>query len=82
MRDEYYRAPGLAQVLHPTETPALELGVTDREHLVDEQNLGLEVRGDAMQPHGHPLEYASPACRGRLYAGELDDLLELQRDPR
>ena len=82
MRDEDDRAPGLAQVLHAAETAPLELGVADGEHLVDEQDLRLEVRRHREgEPHGHP---ARVALHGRvdepLDAGELDDLVELALD--
>ena len=79
MRDEHDRAPGLAQVLHPTETPALELGVTDGQHLVDEQDLRLEVRGDReCQAHGHPARVPlHRSVEERLDTGEVDDLVEL-----
>jgi hypothetical protein len=46
VRDEEHGASGSAQILHPAEAPLLELGIADGEHLVDEQDLGLEVRGD------------------------------------
>ena len=71
--------PGAAEVLHPAEALLLELGVADGEHLVDEQDLRLEVRGDReREPHVHP---ARVALHGRvdelLDLGELDDLVEL-----
>ena len=66
------------ELLHPPEALLLELGVADREHLVDEQDLGLEVRGDReRQAHVHA---ARVALHGRveelLEPGELDDLVE------
>ena len=51
--------PELPNVLHATEAPPLELGVADGEHLVDEQDLGLEVRGDReRESHVHPARVA------------------------
>ena len=82
VRDENHRPAGRSEILHPPEAAPLELGVPDREHLVDEQDLGLEMRGDReRQPHVHP---ARVPLHGRvdepLDAGELDDLGELPLD--
>ena len=61
---------------------ALELGVADREHLVDEQDLGLEVRRD--REREADVHAARVALHGRvdelLDAGELDDLVEALLD--
>ena len=78
VRDEEHRPAGGAEVLHPPEAAPLELGVAHGQHLVDEQDLGLEVRGDReREPHVHA---ARVALHGRvdelLDAGELDDLVE------
>ena len=69
----------LAEVLHPPEAALLELGVADREHLVDEQDLRLEVRGDGeREPHVHAARVALDRRVDELLdAGELDDLVEL-----
>ena len=57
--DEEHGAPGAAELLHATEAAALELRVPDGEHLVDEQDLGLEVRGDGeREPHVHAARVA------------------------
>ena len=71
-----------SQVLHPAEAAALELGVTDREHLVDEQDLRLEVRRDREgEPHVHPARVALHRRVDELLdARELDDLVELRCD--
>ena len=74
--------PVFAELLHAPETAALELRVADREHLVDEQDLRLEVRRDReREPHVHP---ARVALDGRvdelLDAGELDDVVEALLD--
>ena len=69
-------------VAHLAEAPALELGVTDREHLVDDEDLGLEVRGDReREPHRHAAAVALHRdLEEALDAGELDDRVELSRD--
>ena len=82
MADEHDRAPVLGDLLHLAEALALEVGVADREHLVDEQDLRLEVRGDReREPHVHA---ARVALDGRvdeaLDPRELDDLVELRLD--
>ena len=74
--------PGAPELLHPAEAAPLELGVADREHLVDEQDLRLQVRRDGeREPHVHP---ARVALDGRVHEaldpGELDDLVEALRD--
>ena len=43
--DEDHRPALVGGAVHLAEALALELGVLDREHLVDQQNLGLEVCG-------------------------------------
>ena len=73
--------PALPKLLHAAEAAALELRVADRQHLVDEQDLGLEVRGDReREAHVHA---ARVALDGRvdelLDSGELDDLVEALR---
>ena len=51
--------PDCAELLHPAEAAPLELGVADGEHLVDEQDLGLEVRGDReREAHVHAARVA------------------------
>ncbi len=65
MRNEDDRATRGAQVLHAPEAALLELGVADREHLVDEEDLGLEMSSDReRQPHRtFHSNSASRACR-------------------
>src|SRR5439155_6233198 len=76
VRDEHDRAPGSTQVLHATEAALLELRVADGEHLVDEEDLRLEVRGHGeREPHGHPARVAlDRRVEEPLDAGEFDDL--------
>ena len=82
MRDEDDRPPRLAQVLHAPETPPLELGVPDGEHLVDEEDLGLEMRRHGeCEPDGHAARVALDRRVDELLdARELDDLGELLLD--
>ena len=65
-RDEHDRAPAARDVVHLAEALALELGVADGEHLVDEQDVGVEVRGDREgEAHVHAAGVAlDRACRG------------------
>ena len=82
MRDEENGPPGVAELLHAPEAAPLELGVADGEHLVDEQDLGLEVRGDGeREPDVHAARV--PLHRRvdePLDAGELDDVVEALLD--
>ena len=56
--------------------------VADREHLVDEQDVGLEVGGDGeAEAHLHAARVELHlAVDGVLELGELDDLVEASRD--
>jgi hypothetical protein len=69
-------------VLHLAETLLLELCVADREHLVDEQDLRLQVRRDReSEPDLHPARVAlDRRVEELLDAGELDDRVELALD--
>ena len=64
---------------HLPEARLLELGVADREHLVDDEDFRLDVGRDREgQPHVHPA--AVPLHRRveeLLHLGEGDDLVEL-----
>ena len=70
-----HRAARAAELLHAAEAPPLELGVADREHLVDEQDLRLEMGGDReRQPHVHAARVALHRRVDELLdPGELDD---------
>src|SRR5207253_9719228 len=80
--DEYH-GPALARdVAHLAEAFLLELGVPDGEHLVDEQDLRLQVRGyREREPYLHA---ARVALHGGVEkapdAGELDDVVEAALD--
>ena len=80
--DEEDRAALRAHVVHLAEALLLERGVADREHLVDEEDLGLEVRGDGEREA--QVHAARVALHRRvdepLDLGERDDLVELRDD--
>ena len=82
MADEQDGAALARDVAHLAEALLLERGVADREHLVDEQDLGLEVRRDGeRQPHIHAARVAfDRRVDEALDLGERDDLVELARD--
>ena len=78
VRDEHERRARLDLLGDARQALALERLVADREHLVDQQHVGVEVRGDReAEPHEH-------AARVRLdrhvdevaELGELDDALD------
>jgi hypothetical protein len=82
VRDEDDGATRAGDLLDPPHAALLELVVADREHLVDDQHLGVEVRRDRegesdVHPAGVPLD-------GRVDeladAAELDDVVELRVD--
>ena len=55
VRDEDERRALAEHVAHPLEAPLLERCVADREHLVDQQHVRLEVRRDGeAEAHLHP----------------------------
>ena len=74
--------PAPDDLAHLAEALALEGRVADREHLVDDQDLRLEVRGDGEREA--ELHAARVALDGRvdepLDLRELDDLVELALD--
>ena len=74
------RPSPVGDVLHLAEALLLELGVADGEHLVDDQDLRLEVRGDGEgQAHVHAAGVAlDRRVEELLDLGEGDDLVELR----
>jgi len=64
---------------HLAETLALELRVTDGQHLVDDEDLWVEVRGDReCESHAHATAVAlHRRVEKGAGAGELDDLVEV-----
>ena len=78
VRYEQHRPARRAELLHPAEAAPLELGVADREHLVDEEDLRLEMRGDReREPDVHAARVAlHRRVDEPLDPGELDDVVE------
>ena len=78
------RPPFARDLAHLAERLALEGGVADREHLVDEQDLGLEVGGHGEgQAHRHAARVAlDRGVEEALDLGERDDLVEPAADLR
>ena len=69
--DEHDRSATLLELEDLAEALALELLVADREHLVEQQHVDLEVRGDReAEPHVH--------ARGVRSHGDVDEPLELR----
>ena len=69
--DEEHGPAVVRDLAHPSEAALLELGVADREHLVDDQDVRLEVRGDReAEAHVHPARVA------------LDRRVDVLRRPR
>ena len=82
--DEDHGAAFPRHVVHLAETLPLERGVADGEHLVDQQDLRLEVRRDG---EGEAQVHAARVVLHRrvderLDFGERDDLVELARGSR
>ena len=71
MGDEHDRPAALLVLEDLAEALALELLVSDREHLVEQEHVDVEVRGDGeAEPHVH-------ARRVRAH-GDVDEPLELR----
>ncbi len=76
--DEQHGAALVRDRRHAVEAALLELRIADRKHLVDEQDLGLEMRGHR---EGQPRVHAHGVALHRrvdelLHAREVDDLVE------
>ena len=82
VRDEEDRDPLFLELQHPLDAALLKPHVADAEHLVDQEDVGLEVRGDREpETRVHPRRVALHRRVDELrQAGELDDLVELPRD--
>src|SRR2546429_527346 len=82
MRDEDHGPAGVGKLLHAPEAAALELCVTDRQHLVHQHDLGLEVRSDGeREPHLHSARVPLHRRVDELLdTRELYDVGELARD--
>ena len=82
MADEQDRASAARDLGHLAEAFLLKLGIADRQHLVDDQNLGLQMRRDR---EGEPNIHAAGVALDRriekfLDLGKGDDLVELASD--
>ena len=77
VRDEEDRAAAVLELGDLAEALALELLVADGEHLVEQQHVGLDVRGDReAEPHVHPRRVrAHRQVDELLELGERDDLV-------
>src|SRR5437868_3279803 len=83
MADEKHRAAVVPRdVFNFAQALLLELAVPDREHLVDNQNLRLEMGGHREgEPYIHPRGIAFDGRVEKLLdLGKSDDLVELLRD--
>jgi hypothetical protein len=81
---EQHRPPVARDVAHLAEALLLERRVSDREHLVEDEDVRLEVRSDGeREAQVHP---AGVALDRRVdeaaHPGELDDLVEAPVDVR
>ena len=76
--DEHDRAALALELAHPFEALALERLVADRQHLVDQQQLGLDVHRDReAEPHVHARRVVLHLRVDELLElGERDDLVE------
>ncbi len=74
--------PRSAQIVELLRALRLELGVTDREDLVDEQDVGVDVDGDREpEPHVHARRVVLDRRVDELLEpGEVDDLVEALPD--
>src|SRR5262249_51369536 len=82
MGHDYDWPPALRKLLKPAERPLLEAEVANGQHLVDDEHVGVQVRGDReaqarVHPGGVPLDGGIEKLRD---ARELDDLVELLID--
>ena len=78
MRDVDERRAQAHDLFDPAEALLLEIRVADRQHLVDQEDVGLQEGGDGeAQPHLHAEgEVLDLAVDGVLEPGEFDDLVE------
>ena len=76
--DEHDRLAAIAEVGDLVAALGLEFGVADREHLVDDQHIGVDVDGDGeAEPDEHPGGVVLDRRVDELLeAGELDDVVE------
>ncbi len=82
VRHEQHGPSPATQILHRADAFLLERGVANRQHLIDDEHVGLEVRGHReAKPQAHA---ARITLDGRvdetLHARELDDRIEFDID--
>ena len=82
MADEEHGAALLGDVSHLAEALPLEIGIADREDLVDEEDLRLEMRGDGeRESEVHPARVALDRSIDELFdLRKGDDLVEFPAD--
>ena len=82
--EEHRPAVSARDVLHTPQALLLELRVADRQHLVHDQHLGLEMRRHRKrEPHLHAARVAFDGSIEKLAdVGESHDLIELLLDLR
>ena len=78
MAHEQHRSTLLAKLAYPPEAAALELGVAHREHLVHDQDVGLDMSCDGEgKPQVHPRRVPLERRVEEAFdAGKLDDVVE------
>ena len=84
MGHEHDRAAFVLELVDPVEALALEGLVADREHLVDEQHVGVDVDGDReAEAHVHARRVVLHLLVDELLElGERDDVVEAGLDVR
>ena len=82
VRDEHDRRAGLLELLDALHALRLERRVADGEHLVEQEDLRIEMRRDGeAEPHVHARRVALHRRVDELtHARELDDAVELRVD--
>ena len=84
MRDEQNRLAAALELGELVQALVREALVADREHLVDQQHVGIDVDRDGeSQPHVHAGRVGlDRRVDELLHLGEVDDLVEAPRRPR
>src|SRR5262252_2108657 len=82
MTNKQHGAPGTRQVLHFFDAAPLKFSITDREHLVNKQNVLVEISGNGKsQPNIHSTGVMLYRCVDELLnSGKADDIVELVID--
>ena len=84
VRDEHERAPGVAELEHAVVAALAEALVADRQHLVAEQDVGLDADGDReAEPRVHAAGVRLDRVVGEAAElGELDDRVDARLELR